>query len=112
MLILSYRENERNDRVFNSILETIGNTPLVRLNKIKKEYQLYGDIFAKLEFFNPLSSVKDRIGLSMIENAESWYCFKNYLRDSHSSRYIKFLFTVINKDYTNFSPIIRINSSR
>ncbi|MDC3090841.1 cysteine synthase A [Rickettsiales bacterium] len=67
---MSYKKNGRNDRIFNSISETIGNTPLVRLNRIKNKYQLYGDIFAKLEFFNPLSSVKDRIGLSMIENAE------------------------------------------
>ena len=70
MSTLSSKKNEDNDKVFNSIIETIGNTPLVRLNKIKKKYKLYGNILAKLEFFNPLSSVKDRIGLSMIENAE------------------------------------------
>ena len=70
MSTLSSKKNEDNDKVFNSIIETIGNTPLVRLSKIKKKYKLYGNILAKLEFFNPLSSVKDRIGLSMIENAE------------------------------------------
>ena len=70
MSTLSSKKNEDNDKVFNSIIETIGNTPLVRLNKIKKKFKLYGNILAKLEFFNPLSSVKDRIGLSMIENAE------------------------------------------
>jgi cysteine synthase A len=67
---LSSKKNLGNEKIFNSIIETIGNTPLVRLNKIKKKYRLHGNILAKLEFFNPLSSVKDRIGLSMIENAE------------------------------------------
>ena len=67
---MSSKKNWGNEKIFNSIIETIGNTPLVRLNKIKKKYKLHGNILAKLEFFNPLSSVKDRIGLSMIENAE------------------------------------------
>ena len=67
---MSSKKNWGNEKIFNSIIETIGNTPLVRLNKIKKKYRLHGNILAKLEFFNPLSSVKDRIGLSMIENAE------------------------------------------
>ena len=56
--------------IHDSIDQTIGNTPLIRLNKIKKKYKLFGNIIAKLEFFNPLGSVKDRIGLSMIEDAE------------------------------------------
>lgn len=55
-------------KIAGSILETIGNTPLVRLSKIGKD--LPADILLKLEFFNPLSSVKDRIGLAMIEAAE------------------------------------------
>ncbi len=55
-------------KIANSILETIGNTPLVRLNKIGKD--LPGEILVKLEFFNPLASVKDRIALAMIEAAE------------------------------------------
>ncbi len=59
------------DKILNSITETIGNTPIVRLNKIKKCFNIYGNIIAKLEFFNPLSSVKDRIGLAMITNAET-----------------------------------------
>ena len=57
-------------KIHDSIDQTIGNTPLIRLNKIKKKYKLFGNIIAKLEFFNPLGSVKDRIGLSMIEDAE------------------------------------------
>ncbi len=56
--------------IYNSITETIGNTPLVRLNNLKKKFNLHGDIIAKLEFFNPLGSVKDRIGLAMIEESE------------------------------------------
>jgi cysteine synthase A len=55
-------------RIFNNITETIGNTPLVRISKL---YHNHGvTLLAKLESFNPLSSVKDRIGLAMIEAAE------------------------------------------
>lgn len=56
------------NQVFNNILETIGNTPLVKLNKISKGLNAF--IYAKLEFFNPGGSVKDRIAISMIEAAE------------------------------------------
>jgi cysteine synthase A len=56
--------------VYDSILDTIGNTPLVRLPRLSRENGCKADILAKLEFFNPLSSVKDRIGLAMIEAAE------------------------------------------
>jgi cysteine synthase A len=58
-------------RVYNSIEETIGNTPMVKLNRIAKQAGVVANIYAKLEFFNPLSSVKDRIALSMIEAAEA-----------------------------------------
>lgn len=57
-------------RVYNSIEETIGNTPLVKLNALAWQEKVVAIIYAKLEFFNPLSSVKDRIALSMIEAAE------------------------------------------
>lgn len=55
-------------KIADSITELIGNTPLLRLNKVGKE--LPGEVLLKCEFFNPLSSVKDRIGLAMIEDAE------------------------------------------
>lgn len=55
-------------RIFNNIVETIGSTPLVRLNKVTAG--LEATILLKCEFFNPLGSVKDRIGMAMIEDAE------------------------------------------
>lgn len=58
-------------RVYDSITETIGDTPLVRLNRVAKEAGAVADILLKLEFFNPMASVKDRIGVSMIEDLES-----------------------------------------
>ena len=57
-------------RIYGSILDTVGNTPLVRLPKMSAHFKAKGDVLGKLEFFNPLGSVKDRIGLSMIEAAE------------------------------------------
>ena len=57
-------------KVYDSITETIGATPLVRLHKIDKQYGLEAQLLAKLEFFNPLASVKDRIGVAMVEAAE------------------------------------------
>lgn len=57
-------------KIFDSIDQTIGKTPMVRLNNIARKFDLYGNIIAKLEFFNPLGSVKDRIGLAMINDAE------------------------------------------
>src|SRR5580704_1244940 len=56
-------------RIFNDITETIGNTPLVRLHRTAKEHGAVADVLLKLEFFNPLSSVKDRIGVAMIDDA-------------------------------------------
>jgi cysteine synthase A len=58
-------------RIYNSITETIGDTPLVRLDKFAKEKGIVANLLAKLEFFNPISSVKDRIGVSMIEALEA-----------------------------------------
>jgi cysteine synthase A len=58
-------------RVYDSITETIGDTPLVRLNRLPKERGIQANILAKLEFFNPISSVKDRIGVAMIDALEA-----------------------------------------
>jgi len=55
-------------KIYDNITQTIGNTPLVRLNRVTQGVD--ADIVCKLEFFNPLSSVKDRIGVNMIEDAE------------------------------------------
>ncbi|MDG1262468.1 MAG: pyridoxal-phosphate dependent enzyme [Flavobacteriales bacterium] len=55
-------------RVFNNVLESIGDTPMIRLNEIAKD--LPGTIYAKVEYFNPGNSVKDRMALKMLEDAE------------------------------------------
>ena len=55
-------------KIYNDITETIGNTPLVRLNRTAAAHGAQAEILLKLEFFNPLSSIKDRIGFSMIED--------------------------------------------
>src|SRR5438552_17181123 len=55
-------------RIYNNIVETVGRTPLVKLNKVTQG--LDATIALKCEFFNPLGSVKDRIGMGMIEAAE------------------------------------------
>jgi cysteine synthase A len=57
-------------RIYNDITETIGNTPLVRLNRTAKKHGAIADVLLKLEFFNPLSSVKDRIGIALIDAAQ------------------------------------------
>ena len=58
-------------RVYGSITETIGDTPLVRLDRLTKEKGVGAEILLKLEFFNPISSVKDRIGVNMIDALEA-----------------------------------------
>ena len=57
-------------RVYSSIVETIGDTPIVRLDKFAREKGIKASLLAKLEFFNPIASVKDRIGVAMIESLE------------------------------------------
>ena len=57
-------------RIYNSILDTIGDTPIVRLDKLAKEKGVKANLLAKLEFFNPIASVKDRIGVAMIDALE------------------------------------------
>jgi len=58
-------------RVYDSIIETIGATPLVRIHRMARNAGSEADILGKCEFFNPLASVKDRIGVSMIAAAEA-----------------------------------------
>lgn len=58
-------------RIYDSIIDTIGATPLVRLGRLAAEHGVRADLVAKLEFFNPLASVKDRIGAAMIAAAEA-----------------------------------------
>jgi len=57
-------------KIFDSIMDTIGDTPLVRLPRLTAELKPKGEVVAKLEFFNPIASVKDRIGVAMIEALE------------------------------------------
>jgi len=58
-------------KIFDSITETIGDTPLVRLKRLPESRGIKANILAKLEFFNPIASVKDRIGVAMIEELEA-----------------------------------------
>lgn len=58
-------------RIYDNILSTIGNTPLIRVSRLAADAGCVADILVKAEFFNPLSSVKDRIALSMVEAAEA-----------------------------------------
>ena len=63
-------KTEGRGRIYDSITDTIGNTPLVRLDRLAKAEGSKATILAKLEFFNPLASVKDRIGVAMIDALE------------------------------------------
>ncbi len=58
-------------RIYGSITDTIGDTPLVRLNRLPQMHGVKATILAKLEFFNPIGSVKDRIGVAMIDAMEA-----------------------------------------
>jgi Cysteine synthase len=57
-------------KIYQSILETIGGTPLVRCQRIKQTHALNVQLLAKLEYFNPMASVKDRIGQHMLQQLE------------------------------------------
>ena len=65
-----YRREGRG-KIFDSILDTLGDTPLVRLPRLTAALKPKGEVLAKLEFFNPIGSVKDRIGVAMIEYLEA-----------------------------------------
>ena len=74
--ILNTQDTERfrragRGKIYDSVLDLIGDTPLVRLPNLTAELKPKGEVVAKLEFFNPLSSVKDRIGVSMVEALEA-----------------------------------------
>src|SRR6201989_1209728 len=58
-------------KIYDSIIDTIGDTPLVRLPRLTAALKPKGEVLAKLEFFNPIASVKDRIGVAMIEYMEA-----------------------------------------
>jgi cysteine synthase A len=67
----SERPSDFRGRIYESVLETIGATPLVRMPRLAERYGVKADLLGKCEFYNPLSSVKDRIGLAMIEALEA-----------------------------------------
>ncbi len=58
-------------KIYSSIIETIGDTPIVRIDKFAKEKDVPANLLAKLEFFNPIGSVKDRIGVAMVQSLEA-----------------------------------------
>ncbi len=58
-------------RIYASITDTVGDTPLVALDRLAKEKEVHARLLAKLEFFNPIASVKDRIGVAMIDALEA-----------------------------------------
>jgi cysteine synthase A len=63
--------NVGHGKIYGNITETVGNTPIVRLDKLAKAHGVGANLLAKLEFFNPTSSVKDRIGVAMVEAMEA-----------------------------------------
>lgn len=67
---MTERRTKGRGRIYDSIIDTIGDTPLVRLSRLQQDAGVGANILAKLEFFNPLASVKDRIGVAMIEAME------------------------------------------
>jgi cysteine synthase A len=62
---------EGRGKIYDSIIDTIGDTPIVRLPRLSARLKPKGEVVAKLEFFNPIGSVKDRIGVAMIEALEA-----------------------------------------
>ena len=67
----SNRATKGRGKVYDSIIDTIGDTPIVGLPRLSAEYQPKARVLAKLEFFNPIASVKDRIGVAMVEALEA-----------------------------------------
>jgi cysteine synthase A len=67
----SHQHKPGRGRIYNSITDTIGDTPIVRLDRVAKEKGVHANLLAKLEFFNPIASIKDRIGVNMIDALEA-----------------------------------------
>lgn len=65
-------------KIHNYILDLVGNTPLLRLNKYMAKHKLSAILIAKLEYFNPAGSVKDRVALQMIDDAERREAYKRF----------------------------------
>ncbi|NMH60292.1 cysteine synthase A [Alteromonas ponticola] len=82
----TFSSTEENGRIFNDITETIGKTPLVRLSKLQKQLDTQADLLAKVEFFNPAGSIKDRPAMAMIKNlmASSYFCDKTEIIEASS----------------------------
>jgi cysteine synthase A len=70
-MIMSVEKKPGRGRIYQSITDTVGDTPLVRLDKLARDSGVGATILAKLEFFNPLASVKDRIGVALIDALEA-----------------------------------------
>jgi len=71
MIIMAHAHSKPGrGRIYQSITDTIGDTPIVRLDRLAKEKGVHAHLLAKLEFFNPIASVKDRIGVNMIDALE------------------------------------------
>jgi cysteine synthase A len=89
-------------KIFDSIVDTIGDTPLVRLPNLTKALKPKGEVLAKLEFFNPIGSVKDRIGASMIEALEHMGVLKEgstIVEPTSGNTGIALAFVAANKGY-------------
>jgi len=71
MATLTSTGSKGRGHIYSDVTEIIGNTPLVRINRLTLDSKAKGEVLAKLEYLNPLGSVKDRIGLAMIEAAEA-----------------------------------------
>jgi cysteine synthase A len=71
MVEADFNGNSFRGRIYDSVIDTIGNTPLIRLKRLAEQEGCKANLIGKCEFFNPLSSVKDRIGNAMIEAAEA-----------------------------------------
>ncbi|AUI38846.1 Cysteine synthase [Candidatus Hodgkinia cicadicola] len=68
---------KRAQKTFDSITDTIGNTPIVRLKRLERLHRTQTQLYAKLEFFNPLGSIKDRVGIALIRDMQKKHMLKS-----------------------------------